>query len=110
MTGGALLSDARLPSRSPSPEEAEPQWFVNSRIEAERDFDRILFATPTRRLGDKTQVFPLEKPTQVRACAKAEMLAVVADSPSTMLALLEQVTHLLHPGHLHGDYGLISKT
>jgi dGTPase len=73
MTGGAkrlnwarLLSDARLPSRSQSPEEAEPEWLVNSRIEAERDFDRILFATPTRRLGDKTQVFPLEKNDSVR--------------------------------------------
>jgi CRP-like cAMP-binding protein len=36
------------------------------------------------------------EPTRVRACAKAEMLAVIGDSPSTMLALLEKVTHLLH--------------
>jgi CRP-like cAMP-binding protein len=36
------------------------------------------------------------EPTCVRPCSKAEMLAVVAASPSTMLALLEQVTRLLH--------------
>jgi CRP-like cAMP-binding protein len=35
-------------------------------------------------------------PTRVRACSKAEMLAAIGDSPSTMLALLEQITHLLH--------------
>jgi CRP/FNR family transcriptional regulator, dissimilatory nitrate respiration regulator len=36
------------------------------------------------------------EPTRVRACGKAEMLAAIDDSPSTMLALLEQVTHSLH--------------
>ena len=36
------------------------------------------------------------EPTWVRSCSKAEMLAVVANSPATMLALLQQVTHLLH--------------
>ena len=36
------------------------------------------------------------EPTRVRACDKAEMLAAIGDSPSTMLALLEQVTHSLH--------------
>jgi CRP-like cAMP-binding protein len=36
------------------------------------------------------------EPTRVRACGKAEMLAAIGDSPSTMLALLEQVTHSLH--------------
>ena len=30
------------------------------RRELERDYDRILFAAPTRRLADKTQVFPME--------------------------------------------------
>lgn len=32
----------------------------------ERDFDRILFSAPVRRLADKTQVFPLEKNDSVR--------------------------------------------
>ena len=36
------------------------------RTGAERDFDRILFATPTRRLADKTQVFPMEEHDSVR--------------------------------------------
>lgn len=36
------------------------------------------------------------EPTRVRACGKAEMLAAIGDSPSTMLALLEQVTRSLH--------------
>lgn len=34
-------------------------------------------------------------PTEVRACSKAEMLAALVESPQTMLALLEQITHLL---------------
>lgn len=36
------------------------------RTESERDYDRILFATPTRRLADKTQVFPMEENDSVR--------------------------------------------
>ena len=36
------------------------------------------------------------EPTRVRACGKAEMLAAIGDSSSTMLALLEQVTRSLH--------------
>lgn len=44
----------------------EPTWLIHHRIEAERDYDRILFSTPLRRLADKTQVFPLEKNDSVR--------------------------------------------
>jgi|SRR6185437_15455413 len=36
------------------------------------------------------------EPSRVRSCGKAEMLAAIGDSPSTVLALLEQVTHSLH--------------
>lgn len=39
---------------------------AGSRTEIERDYDRILFATPTRRLADKTQVFPMEEHDSVR--------------------------------------------
>ena len=65
---GKLLSDRRLPKNEAGPpqEEAAPGWLVNSRIETERDFDRVLFSAPVRRLGDKTQVFPLEKNESVR--------------------------------------------
>lgn len=63
-----LLSTKRRP-RDPATQQensAAPEWLINSRNESERDFDRILFAAPTRRLGDKTQVFPLEKNESVR--------------------------------------------
>lgn len=36
------------------------------RTEMERDYDRILFSAPTRRLADKTQVFPMEDHDSVR--------------------------------------------
>lgn len=36
------------------------------RQEIERDFDRLLFAAPTRRLADKTQVYPLDRNDSVR--------------------------------------------
>jgi CRP-like cAMP-binding protein len=36
------------------------------------------------------------EPTRVRVCGKADMLTAIGDSPSTMLALLEQVTRSLH--------------
>lgn len=36
------------------------------REEIERDYDRILFAAPTRRMADKTQVFPMEANDSVR--------------------------------------------
>jgi dGTPase len=36
------------------------------RTEFERDYDRIVLATPTRRLADKTQVFPMEAHDSVR--------------------------------------------
>jgi dGTPase len=37
-----------------------------ARTETERDYDRILFSTPVRRLADKTQVFPLDPNDSVR--------------------------------------------
>lgn len=66
-----LLSKERWPKdeQSEAHDEGEnrPDWMgIPSRTATERDFDRILFATPTRRLGDKTQVFPLEKNESVR--------------------------------------------
>lgn len=40
--------------------------YPGGREEIERDYDRILFLAPTRRLSDKTQVFPLEQNDSVR--------------------------------------------
>lgn len=46
------------PQEADSPPEKRKEW--------ERDYDRILFSTPVRRLADKTQVFPLETNDSVR--------------------------------------------
>lgn len=51
------------PDGRPDPSEFAPKQF---RLPAERDHDRILFSTPFRRMGDKTQVFPLENIESIR--------------------------------------------
>lgn len=58
-----LLNDARRKDRASKELAART---ANGRFEIERDYDRILFAAPTRRLADKTQVFPLDKNDSVR--------------------------------------------
>ena len=58
-----LLSPTRrkdIPRHS-SEGRADPVGTGVDRSEAERDYDRILYATPTRRLADKTQIFPLDQ-------------------------------------------------
>lgn len=45
---------------------AEASDSTETRTEIERDYDRILFSTPVRRLADKTQVFPLDRNDSVR--------------------------------------------
>lgn len=64
-----LLSFQRFSSdlREPSPQKSLPSWLTDTRREVERDYDRILFSTPVRRMADKTQVFPLEKNESVRS-------------------------------------------
>lgn len=47
-------------------EKTAPLNAGGDRTEIERDYDRVLFSTPVRRLADKTQVFPLEKNDGVR--------------------------------------------
>jgi dGTPase len=42
-----------------------PRKFDGVRTEHERDYDRILFSAPVRRLADKTQVFPLDEDDSV---------------------------------------------
>ena len=54
-----LFADARLSGLDKSSDD-------DHRTAFERDFDRILFCAPVRRLVDKTQVFPMEKNDSVR--------------------------------------------
>ena len=58
-----LLNPARRKTLDGSPESMKTGV---GRQELERDYDRILFATPTRRLANKTQVFPLEENAAIR--------------------------------------------
>jgi len=60
---GRLLNSSR---RKKDGAQAEGQSLEETRTEIERDYDRILFSTPVRRLADKTQVFPLDKNDSVR--------------------------------------------
>lgn len=58
-----LLNPAR---RRPSSQAPMPLGGHEVRTEIERDYDRILYAAPVRRMADKTQVFPLERNDVVR--------------------------------------------
>lgn len=59
----SLLNDKR---RKPKPQHSGSSSLAQGRQEIERDYDRLLFAAPTRRLADKTQVFPLEENDSIR--------------------------------------------
>ncbi|MEQ9844665.1 deoxyguanosinetriphosphate triphosphohydrolase family protein [Pectobacterium brasiliense] len=60
---GLLNSNRRKPKKENKDQSLDTS---KGRQQIERDFDRILFAAPTRRLADKTQVFPLDKNDSVR--------------------------------------------
>lgn len=55
------LNSSRRKDSNSANTESSPSETVGGRQEIQRDHDRILFAAPTRRLADKTQVFPLDK-------------------------------------------------
>lgn len=55
------LNSSRRKDSNSANAESSPSETAGGRQEIERDYDRILFAAPTRRLADKTQVFPLDK-------------------------------------------------
>lgn len=59
----SLLNNKRRKTKSPS---SGTSSLAHGRQEIERDYDRLLFAAPTRRLADKTQVFPLEENDSIR--------------------------------------------
>jgi dGTPase len=57
-----ILGREKPNGQPPPPDIAKDQF----RTAGERDHDRILFSTPFRRMGDKTQVFPLESIESIR--------------------------------------------
>ncbi|MEL6768268.1 MAG: dGTP triphosphohydrolase [Pseudomonadota bacterium] len=59
---GELLGREAPGGKPAGPAFADGQF----RLPQERDHDRILFSTPFRRMGDKTQVFPLESIESIR--------------------------------------------
>lgn len=64
-----LLNSSRRKADETGSRKASPQassGHEELRTEIERDYDRILFSTPVRRLADKTQVFPLDRNDSVR--------------------------------------------
>jgi len=64
--GRLLNSERRKKNNVSAPDSHEVSDDKESRTEIERDYDRILFSTPVRRLADKTQVFPLDPNDSVR--------------------------------------------
>jgi dGTPase len=65
---------------------------TEARTEHERDFDRLLFSAPVRRLADKTQVFPLERNDSVRTrLTHSHEVANLARSMGTDLAFNAKV-------------------
>lgn len=66
---GKLLSTGRRKKNENASAVPETEGGVKKaefRTEIERDFDRILFCAPVRRMADKTQVFPLDRNDSVR--------------------------------------------
>lgn len=61
-----LLSSVRRKDLAGPRTEIDKLGAAGTRTEIERDYDRILFSAPIRRLADKTQVFPLDKNDSVR--------------------------------------------
>ncbi|MFW6323145.1 MAG: dGTP triphosphohydrolase [Guyparkeria sp.] len=52
--------------RRPGSGRTAPGVGSQPRTAIERDYDRVLFSTPVRRMADKTQVFPLDRSDSVR--------------------------------------------
>lgn len=59
----SLLNETR---RISAPAGERDDLRMEGRTEMERDYDKIVYSTPIRRLADKTQVFPLEVHDAVR--------------------------------------------
>ncbi|CDX27976.1 Deoxyguanosinetriphosphate triphosphohydrolase [Mesorhizobium sp. ORS 3359] len=80
-----MLGRPKPTGKPEGPEFAKGQF----RLAQERDHDRILFSTPFRRMGDKTQVFPLESIESIRTrLTHSYEVANLARSLGTEIAVL----------------------
>src|SRR5699024_4249636 len=87
-----LLNSER---RKPRKREASGASTAIGRTELERDYDRILFSAPVRRLSDKTQVFRLEKIDSVRTrLTHPHEVSNLARSVGTALVYHSQYRHV----------------
>src|SRR5947209_13062758 len=85
MDWNKLLNESRRRPKSSNPGSSTVQ--PEFRVELERDYDRVLFSAPVRRLADKTQVFPLERNDSVRnRLTHSEEVSALARSVGTHLA------------------------
>ena len=70
------------------------------RAEIERDYDRILFSAPIRRLADKTQVFPMETNDSIRTrLTHSHEVSNLARSIGIRLAFIHQTEIFGHDAH-----------
>jgi len=85
-----LLNPVRRKKENEKEENVPHQ--IETRTEIERDYDRILFSTPVRRLADKTQVFPLDKNDSVRTrLTHSHEVSNLARSIGTMLVFNTEI-------------------
>ena len=92
----SLLNSERRKKKSDKEDANSDQ--VETRTEIERDYDRILFSTPVRRLADKTQVFPLDKNDSVRTrLTHSHEVSNLARSIGTMLVFTTSVAANYQP-------------
>jgi hypothetical protein len=69
----SIWSDERVPRKGAPPitPAAETGPGVEHRSPFQKDYDRLLFSTPVRRLSDKTQVWPMDDNDGVRSRNRA---------------------------------------
>src|SRR5690349_18688310 len=99
LTWEKLLSGVRRKALAGQRSKVNPAELNVGRQPVERDYDRILFAAPTRRLADKTQVFPMEINDSVRTrLTHSHEVSAIARSIGVRLAF-EHAEAVFGSGH-----------
>jgi dGTPase len=105
MTWEKLLSPNRVAELF-----GKPASVGDSRTEFERDYGRVLFSTPFRRMQDKTQVFPLERHDSIRTRLTHSLeVSSVARSLGKLAAAWMVEEELIDP-NIQDDIQTISAT